>query len=294
MDAAACSTSLPTMVQVRDATVGPLFGHVARVGCRHLDVVVPHAEGVGRDLREDGARPLADLGARGEDAHAPVGRPLGADDRREVLLARAGEPGAVQECREPHAPPHRARRARSPRRSGRAWRSTRSPRARGRASPPMSTSSRTTCPVASVWPWRTKLRRRSSSGDEAELRGDLVQVPLEREERLRRTEAAEGAVRGRVGRDGARPDADVVDVVGPGGVDAAAREDDLRQRRVRAAVDDEVDVERDDLARRASRPCGDACARGGAWSSPPCPRRGRRRSSRAARSSSRGAPRARR
>ena len=89
-----------------------------------------------------------------------------------------------------------------------------------------------------------KLRRRNSSGGEPRRRRDAVHLQLEREDRLRRAEAAEGAVRRGVGRDRLRADPDVRTVVGTGGVNRPARQHDRRQRAVRAAVDDELDVHR--------------------------------------------------
>ena len=57
-------------MQVRDATVGPLSGDPRRVGLRDLDALVRDAERVRDDLRVHRARPLADLRARREHAHA--------------------------------------------------------------------------------------------------------------------------------------------------------------------------------------------------------------------------------
>ena len=67
----------------------------------------------------------------------------------------------------------------------------------------MSTSSRITWPVAVVCPRCRKLRRRNSSGARPDGARDFVQVALEREDALRRAEAAERAVRRSVGGDGA-------------------------------------------------------------------------------------------
>ena len=58
----------------------------------------------------------------------------------------------------------------------------------------------------------------------------------------------------------------------------AAREHDGRERRVGAAVEEDVDVHRRRGGRRASRRSGAGRSTDGAWSSRPCPRRGRRRS----------------
>ena len=89
-------------------------------------------------------------------------------------------------------------------------------------------------------------------GRQADGRGNLVHVPLEREDALRRAEAAKRAVRRQRwsrprGRARARSDKQY----GPGRVDRAARQHDRRQRAVRAAVDHEVDVHGDAACRRA-------------------------------------------
>ena len=101
-------------------------------------------------------------------------------------------------------------------------------------------------------------------------------MPLEREQALRRAEAAKRAVRRRVGRHRAAAQPHVRAEVRPGGVNGAARQHDRRQRAVRAAVDHEVDVHREQPSVARRPPCGAASATDGAWSSPPCPRRGRR------------------
>ena len=77
---------------------------------------------------------------------------------------------------------------------------------------------------------------------ETNRRGNAIHVSLERKQALRRAETAEGAVRRRIGRDGAAAQPHVRAEIGPGGVNRAAGQHDGRQRAVRAAVDDEVDV----------------------------------------------------
>ena len=223
---------------------GAAVGDVARVGRRHLDVVAGHAQRVGGDLREDRVRALADLGARGQHAHATVRRALGADHRGQVLLAGAREAGSVQERREAHAALDRA--------AGRVLDgetcAARVPVARRES--------------AVEHPAHVDLVAHHLTGGErlaladevatAQLVGrkaepprDDVEVPLEREEGLGSAEPAERAVRGRVRRHGPRADAHVIHVVGPCGVDAAAREHHLREGGIGAAVDHEVDVEGD-------------------------------------------------
>ena len=79
-------------------------------------------------------------------------------------------------------------------------------------------------------------------GGQTRGRRDAVHLQFEREDRLRRSEAAKRAVRRGRGRDRLRADADVGTVVRTGGVNRPARQDDGRQRAIRAAVDDELDV----------------------------------------------------
>ena len=111
----------------------------------------------------------------------------------------------------------------------------------------MSIGSRITWPTALVSPARMKLRRRISSG--ASPRGrDAVHVPLEREQALRRAESTECPVRRRVGRDRTPAQPHVRAEVRPRRVNRAARQDDRRQRAVGTAVDDQVDVHRDQTA----------------------------------------------
>ena len=110
----------------------------------------------------------------------------------------------------------------------------------------MSTGSEIVCPTASVSPKRDEVAAAELLGRQADGGGDLVHVPLEREDALRRAEAAERAVRRDVGGDGAAAHAHVRARVRPRGVDGAARQHDRRQRAVRAAVDREVDVHRDE------------------------------------------------
>ena len=111
---------------------------------------------------------------------------------------------------------------------------------------------------------------------------------------LRRAEAAERAVRRRVRRHRAAADAHVRAEVRTGGVDGAARQHDRRQRAVGAAVDDELDVHRQQPAVARRSPSDAAFATDAAWWSRPCPRAGRKSSSPAGRPSTPGARRARR
>ena len=67
---AADSTSFPTIIVVREATVGPLFGTMAVSGCMISMRSHAEPESFRGDLREDGVGALAHLGAAGEDTHA--------------------------------------------------------------------------------------------------------------------------------------------------------------------------------------------------------------------------------
>ena len=77
---AADSTSFPTIIVVREATVGPLFGTLPVSGARDFDRVVVEPERVCDYLREDGVCPLPYLCARGEDVDASLSVGLAADD----------------------------------------------------------------------------------------------------------------------------------------------------------------------------------------------------------------------
>ena len=111
---------------------------------------------------------------------------------------------------------------------------------------------------------------------EAEGAGDLVHVALEREEGLRRAEAAEGAVGRDVGGHGLGADAEVRPLVGAGGVDGGAGEDDRGERGVGSAVEGDVDGAGEELAVFGDCGADGGCGRGGAWWWRPCLRRGRR------------------
>ncbi len=85
-------------------------------------------------------------------------------------------------------------------------------------------------------------------GREADGGGDLIHLAFERENALRRAEAAEGSVRRRGGSNGSAADADVGTEVRAGGMDGAAREHDGRESAVCAAVDIEIDLDRGEFA----------------------------------------------
>ncbi len=85
-------------------------------------------------------------------------------------------------------------------------------------------------------------------GGEADDFGDLVHVALEGEDALRGAEAAEGSVGRDVGGHGFGADGEVRPVVGAGGVDGSAREDDGGEGGVGSAVDGEVDFAGEEFA----------------------------------------------
>ena len=224
-----------------------------------------HAEGVGDELREDRLGPLAHLGRGGQDPDPALGGQLERGDRGELDLARAGEPGAVPGEREPDAggrplatrsaaaspgssrsplAPARSRRrvARAqPLELGRPRRRARGPprRPRCRAGPGRSGSCRRAVDV----PPADLERARCPSASAIRLRW----VSAANSD-LRRPEPAERAVRRRVRPRRAGPDPDVRAAVRAAGVDRAARQDDRRERAVRAAVHDDLDVLRDEPA----------------------------------------------
>ena len=78
--------------------------------------------------------------------------------------------------------------------------------------------------------------------------GDAVHVHFDGKLRLRRAEAAEGAVRRRVGHRRPAAGADVVAAIRAARVNHAARQHDGAQRRVGAAVEHDVDVHRGEPA----------------------------------------------
>ena len=98
--------------------------------------------------------------------------------------------------------------------------------------------------MAVVSPGRSALISRMRTGIDAELVGDAIHVHFGGELRLRRAEAAKRAVRRRVGHRRPPADADVVAPVRAARVNDAARQHDRAERRVRAAVEHGVDVDR--------------------------------------------------
>ena len=89
-----------------------------------------------------------------------------------------------------------------------------------------------------------KFRRRNSSGAMSHRVRHAIQMPLQRENALRRAESAKRAVRRRIGGDGPAADAHVRAAVRPSRVDRPARKHHRRKRCVRAAVHREIDLHR--------------------------------------------------
>ncbi len=209
---------------------------------------------------------------------------------------RSREPGAVPAERDPDARASSARSATgSPRRPGLGGVARadplelRAPRRPPRARRGAATLSRSTWPVARGVALAVGVAAADLERRHAQRLGDAVEVGLGGELDLRRAEAAERAVGRRVGHGRARPDPDVRAAVRAAGVDAAARQHHRRERAVRAAVEDELDVLGDERA--VARDAGPVADRppGGASSSRRCPRGGRRSSAPAGRPCGRGA-----
>ena len=99
-----------------------------------------------------------------------------------------------------------------------------------------------------VWPGLRKLRRRISTGDNANDLGDAVHVTFERKERLRRAKSAKRAVRRSIGGNGFGANADAGPIVSAAGVNGAAGKNDGRESFVGAAVDGEVDFSAENSA----------------------------------------------
>ena len=236
--AARCSSSPPTTMQVRDATVGPLSGTSAVSA-----LVRPRPRRTARRARRRrSARAWCACPGRSRcwpTRHRARRSAVSssAASRGQLDLAAAGEARsrgrrATGRCRG-SVPRHGPPLARGS--AVRAHRLAQHRQRRWRRAP-------SRCPVAVMSPGRSALRSRSAHRVEAERLGDAVHVHLDGEQRLRRAEAAERAVRRRVGHRRAAADAHVVAAVGPGRVDDAARQHHRRQR-----------------ARRRRRPSGRRC-----------------------------------
>ena len=112
----------------------------------------------------------------------------------------------------------------------------------------MSIGSRITWPTALVLPGLDEIPPAELLGRQVDRGGHAVHVALEGEEALRRAEAAERAVWRSVRRHSPPPQPNVRAVVRTSRVNRPPREHHGRQRAVRTAVDDEVDVHREQTA----------------------------------------------
>ena len=217
-----------------------------RVRLRDLDEVAIDAQSFRRDLREHRVRALAHLGAGGKHAHPAFGCGLRSDHRRHIALARAGESRSVQKRRQGDAFLHLAARVflgEAP--------------ALGVIVAELESAIEERRHV-NLFPHHLPHRQRFTLADkiaaaeffrrEAERFGDLVHLPLQREDALGGAEAAEGAVRREVRGHRLAADAHVGAEVRSGGVDGPPRQHHRRERGISAAIDEELDVHGQQLA----------------------------------------------
>ena len=238
------------MVHVRDATVGPLLGtsRVSGWPTSTSSYPTPRASAAICAKMVLVPWPISVLAAEHAQASLRPWPPRPTTDAR-CFSPDPVKPVPCRKRRQAHPAPHRVSPARSP--SAKRARFSCHPLCGERA-----VEERRACPCGRAPPVPSRASdpaARSSAGaaprEHMPRRRAITSMwRSSAKMRLRRAEAAEGAVRGRVGGHGARADVHVVDVVGPCRVDAPSREDDLRERRVRAAVDHEVDVHRDDAS----------------------------------------------
>ncbi len=271
---AARSTTPPTTMQVRDATVGPLSGTWAVLCVGDVHPADVHAERGGRDLREDRERALADVGRARSHLEAAAGHERHGRAPGQALLAAAGEAGPVEVEGQAAPAPHRRPAAAAA--LARAQRHRRG-RRRHRLERLLAADA-----VGQHLGGRGRVAQAQHVAPahlerlDAEQARGLLHLPLVRERRLRRAEAAEGAVRRRVGRHRApdhadrraactgRPRAGRRATAPPATGSGRRRRRTARPRRWRRCC------------RRVGTPCGGACGPGGAWWWRRCPRRGRR------------------
>ena len=197
--------------------------HQGRVGVERRDAIVGQPESLGHDLREDGARPLAHLRRRSPDADVPAREQLHGGDRGEADLAAAGEAGAVKVAGETEAAPLGGVLA-VPRPVGPLRRRPLRPRQHGIESLTARAGVRHRLAGGGRAAILEQVPLAELDGIDADLRGDMVEVALEREGDLRHAEAAEGAVRRGVGLHDPAGDAQMVAAVRSRGVQHGARE----------------------------------------------------------------------
>ena len=265
---------------------GAGVGDACGVGLRDEDVFVGEVEGFGGDLAEDGVGALAELGGGDEDARAAFGCELDLDEGVEAALAGAGEACAVEEGGEADAAF-----------DGGGGVGAVEFGALGVVVGLVERAGEEVLHVDGVGDdlagggavaGGEEVAAAEFFGGDADGFGDFVHVALGAEDGLRCAEAAEGSVGREVGGHGFGADSQRGPVVGAGGVDGAAREDDGGEGDVGSAVEGEVDFAAEDAAVFADGGAVAACGWGGAWWCRPCLRRGRSRSLRGGRTSLRG------
>src|SRR5664279_3719576 len=245
---AARSTIEPTIITVRDATVGPESGTTEVDGVANSTRSI-ETQSASADLRRRRADPEKRLFPRRATQHVDCHPTL------QPAFARAREARSVQEDARADAASlaggGTARRAPAKQRGDR-------PRGRGRTERgtllvPSARLSRLLDAALDADRLLQELARRRRVADPEEvllaqlervggqLARDSVHVPLDGPDRLRRSEASEGAVRRRVRGDRDGLDRDVLPAVGAGRVEGGAREDDRSQRDVRTAVHEDPD-----------------------------------------------------
>ena len=201
---------------------------------------------MGGDLAEDGVGALAELGGGDEDARAAFGGEFDLDQGVEAALAGAGEACAVEEGGEADAALDGA---------GGVFAVELG--ALGVVVGLFEGAGEEVLHVDGVGEELAgggavaggeEVAAAEFFGGEADDVGDLVHVAFEGEDGLRGAEAAEGSVGRDVGGHGLGADGEVRPVVGAGGVDGAAGEDDGGEGGVGSAVDGEVDLAGEELA----------------------------------------------
>ena len=216
------------------------------VGLGDEDFFVGEGEGVGGYLAEDGVGALAELGGGDEEAGSPFGGDVDGDFGGQAALAGAGEACSVEEGGEAYAAFDGA--------GGVFFFEL---GALGVVIGLFEGSGEERLHVYGVGE-ELACGRAVAGGEEvaaAELFwgeaynfGDLVHVALEGEDALRGAEAAEGSVGRDVGGHRFGADGEVRPVVGAGGVDRSAGEDDGGEGCVGPAVDGEVDLAGEEFA----------------------------------------------
>ena len=234
MSRAQRSSSPPTIMQVRDATVGPLSGTTR---CRPRARRSPRT--ARRARRRRSARASSACPGRSRcwrrRMRAPVAVSSSDAFEASFISPPPVKPGAVEEQRQADA------RVRCPATAG-ASSSNRDRFTASRSTGSALASLPSVWPVAVVSPGRSAFISRSADRIDAERLGDAIHVRLDRELRLRRAEAAEGAVGRRVGHHRPAADAHVIAAVRARRVNHAARQHHGAQRGVGAAVHHHVDV----------------------------------------------------